>query len=312
MVLVSGLLLFAAPQLAAAQSAADKAAGDALFHEGKKLIASGDDIAACAKFEASLARLVQLGTQIALASCYEQIGKTASAWGAFRAAASAASKAHDKRQQFAEQHASALEARLSKLVIRLESAHRVDGLEILRDRSALAPAELATPIPIDPGDHTVEARAPGRRAWSVKVSVSADAPVVEVSVPILPELPDLPGVSRRRRTIAYAVGGGGVAVVAGALVFGVLAQSKWNESRSHCDAGLCDQTGVDLARSARDLGNLSTVSFAVGAAAVAVGIVVYMTAPSAHAEVPQRANPVVLRVVPTIGQQVGLTLQGGF
>lgn len=60
---------------------------------------------------------MQLGTQIALASCYEKLGKTASAWAEFRAAASAAVKVHDKRQQFAEEHAAALEPKLSKIAV---------------------------------------------------------------------------------------------------------------------------------------------------------------------------------------------------
>src|ERR1044071_8824310 len=53
-----------------AQTAADKAAADTLFSEGKRLILAGETETACAKFEASLARLPQLGAQLALASCY--------------------------------------------------------------------------------------------------------------------------------------------------------------------------------------------------------------------------------------------------
>src|SRR5215468_2537913 len=119
--------------VAHAQTAADKAAADTLFNEGKKLIAAGDTSGACAMFEASLAKATQLGTQLALASCYEKIGKTASALGEFHAAASAAAKAHDKRQRFAEDRIAALEPRLSKIAIKLEPGYRVDGLEVKRD-----------------------------------------------------------------------------------------------------------------------------------------------------------------------------------
>ena len=87
----TGLLLAAVPATAWAQSAADKAVADTLFNEGKKLLGKNDSLA-CEKFEASLAKATQLGTQLALASCYERVGRTASAWGEFRAAASAAAK----------------------------------------------------------------------------------------------------------------------------------------------------------------------------------------------------------------------------
>src|SRR5262245_19670575 len=99
---VAGTLLCAGQGIAGAQNAADKAAADALFNEGKRLFIRGEITAACDKFEGSLAKVVQLGTQIALASCYEKLGRTASALGEFRAAASTAAKLHDNRQRFAE------------------------------------------------------------------------------------------------------------------------------------------------------------------------------------------------------------------
>ena len=44
-VLSTGLVLCAGNPMAWAQSAADQAAADALFNEGKQLIAKGDDVA---------------------------------------------------------------------------------------------------------------------------------------------------------------------------------------------------------------------------------------------------------------------------
>ena len=328
----AGVLLCAGHGLAAAQNAADKAAADTLFEEGKRLITRGDIATACEKFEASLQKIVQLGTQIALASCYEKLGKTASAWGEFRTAASAASKAHDKRQQFAEDHAAALEARLSKIAIMI-IANRVDGLVIKRDGADVTAAEFGTAVPVDPGEHTVEASAPGRVSWSIKVSVPATPGVVDVPVPALeketeravveapraaspivappPPADDSGEPRRHRRVIAYAVGGGGIAMVGVSLVFGALASSRWSAAQPHCHSAMCDQTGVDLAGSASTMGNLSTVSFVAGVGALAAGVVLYLTAPSAEAAPP--AGSTALRLVPGVGpSQVGLSLQGGF
>lgn len=317
-------LVLALQGAAGAQGAADKAAADTLFKEGSALIAT-DPPAACAKFEASVARLPQLGAQRALAACYEKIGKTASAWGAYRALAAAAARAHDARQQVAEKQAAALEAKLSRLAVKLDAANRVAGLELKRDGAAIAMAELGTPVPVDPGQHVIEASAPGHVAWSSKVEIAAGAGVTEVAVPALEAEPAPPveppppapvpvvaasaGDARgQRHKLAYVVGGAGLGVIGASLVFGGLASSKWSDAKSHCTDGRCDQEGVDLAGSARTMGNISTVAFIAGAGALAAGVYLYLSAPAAR-----EGNPTALRIVPGVApSQVGVTLQGGF
>lgn len=316
-----------------AQTAADKAAADTLFNEGKTLIAAGDAETACAKFEASLAKVTQLGAQLALASCYEKLGRTASAWGEFRAAASAAGKARDvQRQRFAEQHAAALEARLSRLVIKVEPGYRIDGLEVKRDGVDVSPAELGSPVPVDPGDHVVEASAPGWVAWSTKVSVAAQAGIVEVIVPALGKAPvkveepqaevaavpprpapDPGDPQHRRRYLAYGLAGGGLAAIGTSLILGAMASSRWSDAQTHCHGKLCDPTGVDLAGSAGTLGNVSTGAFLVGTAALAAGVILYLTSPSVSTERPPGATATALRIAPDVGgARVGLLIQGGF
>jgi hypothetical protein len=327
-----GLTIATTPQPAHAQNGADKAAADTLFSEGKKLIADGDTETACTKFEASLGKVRQLGAQIALASCYEKLGKTASAWGEFRAAASLAAKARDgQRKRFAEEHAAELEAKLSRLVIKVEPGYRIDGLQVKRNGVELEAAELGTPVPVDPGDYTIEALAPGWVAWSTKVTVSMPG-VVDVVVPALGkapikvEEPAPPAVSaplpaatddRRhaRRKLAYIVGGSGVAVVAVSLIFGGVASSKWSEAQDHCIDLECDQTGVDLADSASTMGTISTATFLTGTAAVAAGAYLWFTSRGSEraTEGAPVADPTALRLVPTVGpSQTGLLLQGGF
>jgi len=325
--LAIGLCLTAGQGVVWAQTAADKAAADTLFNEGKKLINTGDTAGACALFEASLNKAVQLGTQLALASCYETLGKLTSAWGEFRAAASTASKAHDRRQRFAEDHAAALEPRLSKLVVKLEPGYRVDGLEIKRDGVVISAAELGAPVPVDPGDHTIEANAAGWNPWSNKVSVVSPG-VVEVVVPALgkapvkieePKLKPTAAVAtppddmaRRRRLLAYGVAGGGAGLIGVSLIFGALASSKWSDAQMHCHGNLCDSTGVGLAGSAHTMGNLSTTTFCIGLTAVAGGGILLFTTHADH-EVVHASDSTALRVTPAVGpSQLGVSLQGGF
>ena len=78
-------ILWLCPALAAAQDASNpKVAADALFGEGKRLLAEGDVDHACAKFEASLQLLDQLCVLLNLADCHERQGRTATAWAEFR------------------------------------------------------------------------------------------------------------------------------------------------------------------------------------------------------------------------------------
>jgi hypothetical protein len=317
--------------VARAQSGADKAAADTLFNEGKMRVAKGDNAAACALFEASLAKVIQLGTQLALATCYEVIGKTASSWGGYRAAASTASRAHDKRQRFAEERAASLEARLSKIVIKLEPGYRIDALRVLRDGADVSQAELGTAVPVDPGDHTVEASAPGWAAWKTTVTVAPAPGTIEVVIPALGKPPvrdddvkiqptanvvaDVAFEPRRtptRRLFAYGIGGGGIAMVGVSLIFGGVASSRWSDSEAHCINKRCDAAGVDLAHGAATMGNLSTATFIIGTAAIATGVALYLTTPTSNRE-RVRGDATAWRIAPGIGStHAELALKGGF
>src|SRR5689334_898860 len=113
--LAVGLVMLPAATVAAQSTTNPKAAADALFHEGKQLLAAGDIAPACARFEASLRLLDQLGTRLNLANCYEAAGRTASAWTAFCEASSIADQRGDPRAAFARERAAALSPKLVKL-----------------------------------------------------------------------------------------------------------------------------------------------------------------------------------------------------
>ncbi|MBA3459152.1 MAG: tetratricopeptide repeat protein [Deltaproteobacteria bacterium] len=89
-----------------------------------------------------------------------------------------------------------------------------------------------------------------------------------------------------RKRLGLIVGGTGVAVIGAGAVFGVLAMRSWNEAKELCDDDrVCaDESNAalanDLAETTRQRGNLATVFLGVGGAALAAGIVIYLTAPS--------------------------------
>src|SRR5262245_65102433 len=112
------LVLCAATALPAESKAADKTTAEALFAEGRRLMAAGKYARACPKLEASQKLDPGVGTLLNLADCYEKNGQTASAWAQFVEAASEARRLGDaRREQAANARADALEPRLGRLTI---------------------------------------------------------------------------------------------------------------------------------------------------------------------------------------------------
>jgi hypothetical protein len=170
------LLACLATRSVAAQPAANDAAmAETLFEDAKKMMARGDYAAACPKLSESNRLDPGSGTLTALALCHEQEGKTATAWAEFIQVVSEAQQAgRTDREKFARQHLAALEPVLSRLTITVapETAQLSD-LVVRRDQIAVGAAAWGVASPVDPGDHVVEALAPGKKSWSAHVSLNA-------------------------------------------------------------------------------------------------------------------------------------------
>jgi serine/threonine-protein kinase len=176
-------------ELGHAQAAGNKAAAEALFDQGKLLMQSGDFAKACDKFEASQKLDEGIGTLLYLADCYEKVGRTASAWAVFKEAASiAGAQGQESRQRLAAQRAKNLEPALVKLTIDVHKDNEaLLGFEVRNDEVALPAAQYGTQVPVDPGEHHIEASAPGRRTFSETINLSRG--FGRVTVPLLAELP---------------------------------------------------------------------------------------------------------------------------
>jgi hypothetical protein len=296
---------------AAGKSRGSVPAAEALFNQGRELMAAGKFSEACSKFEASQQLDPGLGTMLNLADCYEKTGRTASAWAEYREAIPLARAAGSKvRLDLATERAQALQERLSTLTIRAMSSDDDDvHLEIRRDGVAVQDAELGSPIPVDPGEHLVEALAPGKTPWSSKVQVSADAAKVSVEIPKLlasgaqaqpasttpssvvttpADLPagtDNPGTGAQRR-VGLVVGGVGVVGIGLGAFFGLQASSKWSDAKGKCTDYPygCNADAADLRSSARSRGTASTVAFVAGGTLLVTGLVLYLTEPHAKKE----------------------------
>src|SRR5688500_15355432 len=172
-----GLALLFASGSGAAQTTS-KPAAEALFQRGQKLLSEQRIAEACAEFEASQEIDAGIGTLLYLGDCYEQLGRTASAWASFKEAASLAQARSDERERVASIRASALEPRLTRLALRVPEADRVEGLTIRVAGAPIPRASWGIGLPVDPGWQRVEAMAPGHESWSKTVRMAGGGLVV--------------------------------------------------------------------------------------------------------------------------------------
>ncbi|HVR18461.1 MAG TPA: tetratricopeptide repeat protein [Polyangiaceae bacterium] len=276
-----------------AQSGSSKATAEALFTEGRALASSGKCDEAIPKFQASQKLDPGVGTLLNLAECYEQVGRTASAWAEYREVISLARLAGSKeREELATQKAKALEPKLSRLAIKVTGD--ASGLTITRDGEAVEAAELGVAIPVDPGQHVIEASAPGKQKFSQSIEVGKDADSKVVEIPALAEggaavteptdeaAKSGSSNGSTQRTIGLVLGGVGIVGVAVGAIFGLQAGSKWDDAKAKCDDYPygCGDDGVKLADDANSAATISTIGFIAGGVLIAGGATLWLTAGS--------------------------------
>lgn len=310
----------------------DVATAQALFDEGKRLMEAGKLDEGCPKLVESQRLDPAGGTLLAIALCHEAQGKTATAWAEFGVALGEARKdRRTDREAAALQHIKTLEPKLTK--VRIVVTAKVEGLEIRRDGGRVGEAQWTTPLPVDPGDHPFEARAPGKVTWSKVVPVKGDGAIVDVTIPALEDeavvapadggkpggaassaspgsaRDDLAGDRATRLTWAAIAGGVGLVATGAGIVFGASASSKWSEADKACPNRQC-MSGADVTKG-KDAGSaadLSTLFFIVGGAGLATATVLWLTAPSATSTT---TNPRGVHLAPVVtGQSGGLVLGG--
>jgi hypothetical protein len=186
------LFLAHAPRVAAQTASVESA--EALFEQGRKLMSLQRYEEACTKFSASHRLDPAVGTLLNLGYCWKQLGKAASAWTAYREAASLAHwQRQREREAFARAEAAELETKLARLSIHVADGDH-EGLELRRNGVPVPRDVWGVEVPVDPGEHTIEAVAPDRKRFSTRVRVQA-ASNAAVTVPVLTALPRAPDES---------------------------------------------------------------------------------------------------------------------
>jgi hypothetical protein len=185
-----GVSVLLAQYAGAEPSPADKSLATSLFKEGRALVDQGHVSEGCRKLEESQRLDPGGGTLLNLALCHEKEGRTATAWAEFTEALGIAKRDdRPQRAEFARTHIAQLEMSLSRLIILVPYAAETPDLEIKRDGSMIGRAAWGSPMPVDPGDHLVEAYAPGKAIWKETVSVGPKGDSKTLTVPPLENAP---------------------------------------------------------------------------------------------------------------------------
>jgi hypothetical protein len=308
------VLLVGAPRPASA----DTAAAEAAFREGRRLAREGRFAEACPLFEASHRAAPALGALLNLAICHEQIGRTASAYAGYRAAQEMARVRVDPREAVARDLADRLAPRLTRLRVELAGA-MAHGLIVRRGPTDIT-AALGVAAAVDPGEHVLEASAPGHVTWLLTVTVTGEGETMVVQVPpLLREAPAAVLVPAPRpaprRSVAPApprstwrpAGAVTLGVIAGATFVGAVmversSQSTYASARNEGDparrSDLEDRANQELL--------VAQGLAAAGVAVAATGVYLWLS------RNPPRAAARELAIVPDVSAGGGVALIGRF
>ncbi len=217
-----------------------------------------------------------------IALCEEKLGRLVAALGDYELAAA------DARAEHAEQVAEEVEGRLELLRQRIPklTVKRGAGAEaaiIAVDGVSVGDQVIGTPMPTDPGPHTVEAKAPGFKPFRTSVRVAEQqSETVEITLEAEPPPPAVvaPVGARsegRSPLPGYVIGGIGVASLGASAVFFGLRAGKISDLDKACQDRQCPisaQSDIDAGKMYTTVAN---VTLAVGVAAIAGGLVLVLT-----------------------------------
>ncbi|MCC6216541.1 MAG: PEGA domain-containing protein [Polyangiaceae bacterium] len=313
----SAALLAAALVLGAGRVGADEAAdarrARSQFQRALELSKAGDCAQAIQLFREVGQFRMTPQVRFQIASCEERLGHLVAALGGYELALTeAGSVAGDDFVGEVERRAHELKERVPRLVfVRGAGA---EAATVKLNGTSLGETSLAAPIPVDPGPHSVEASAPGRRPFSVTVR-AAERETVEVKIVLERALEAPAGDARAPRGAApaaardEAVGGGppplawvaaGVGAVAlvGAGATWALRQDRKAELDAACgpDRQQCPPSARGTYDDAKLYDTLSPVLLGVGVVGIGAAAALWWLRDDAGAPGPGErvaAEPVV-------------------
>lgn len=295
-----------------AQGALDPAAARSHLMQGYQLKKEGKLKEALVHLTESWRLDPQLKTLINLADTEERLGKLVEAQSHWVTARDrAAREGEDKIKLEADKRIGAIERRMPRLTVQLE-AGSPNGVAVLRNGVQLGQVSLGTPLPTNPGEHTVVARAPGYedRHYTVALSegaqqtlvvtvgakrpepdaASAPAGSANAAAPSPEAASDTP--AGRPATSSPGSTQRTIGVVTGVVGLAGLGVAAWFYKQASDTAGEGRENSEAEARADIRITNIAGIA---GGVLVGTGVLLFVLAPSGD------ANTSRLPVVPLVG-----------
>ncbi len=211
-----------------------KLEAEAMFRQGRELMAAGKLTEACAAFASSQKLDPAPTTMLNLGACREKNNQLATAWGVFveteRQLRPLTDDSSKQLLAVATGKIAKLELRLSKLTITVPAGSVVADLEVRRDGELVAASAYNFALPIDGGTYKIVVHATGRADWFTSVTVKPEHDAQEVRIPMLVPLTvatkpvpvpkrRAPTSSGRSHTASLVLGAGAIVLAGGAVGF---------------------------------------------------------------------------------------------
>lgn len=296
-------------------SAADKETARSLLDAGDKKFAAKDYAGALKAYQGAHTIMGVPTTGVALAKAQEALGMLVEARDTLLAVARDAPPAKEpaaftKARAEAKERAPALVARIPAVRVNVQGPPPSATIEVRVDDAPVAGAAASLPRKVNPGKHTIAASSPGFSLASTAVDVkegetrdvnltleasasgAAAAAALAGSATTTAGTPGpasgpaqgAPGAdtgtagtaSKTSPLVYVGFGLGGAGIVAGSIT-GLLSLSHASSAKTNCQDQTCTSAAQDDIDSSKSLGTISTISFGVGLAGVAVGVIGLLT-----------------------------------
>lgn len=314
---------------AQAQDAAELSQARAKFQQALELKQAGN-------WPAALRLLREVGqvrmtpqVRYHIAICEEKLGKLVAALGGYELALADAQGMHPDFVAEVKASVDDLRARIPKLVIERGVGGEAAAIEL--DGVSLGSSSIGVEVPVDPGPHTLSAKAPGRRPFSETITIGEEE-TQTVTIGLAALESDEPTVNEgsaagagpatprepRFGVLPYVFGGVGAAGLLASGVFFVLHQNTVSGLDERCPDQDCSRLSPAEREDARsDHGAARTQevvmwsTLGVGVAALGTGVALYLLDQKPNQEVVQLPHGLALR--PDAPRaQAGLSLIGTF
>lgn len=271
-----------------ARAERDPARADALYREAVELFKASNVKGACAKLDQSFELDPKTPTLFSLAKCRQREGRVATAWKQFNELVKRgeregdAAKLGEYKAKVAE-----LDRLVPRATLRLEG--RPEVTEVRLDGRPLPRSEWSAPVPLDPGEHVFHFAGTGKVETEKRVTVR-ESETITVEIEPLRDanatIAEPAGAPPRADaalstkggsspTLAYILGGVGIAAIGVGTVTGIVAINHKSTADDRFDRR--DPSFKDSDDAASSMALVSTISFVVGVLGVGAGTYLVLT-----------------------------------